>query len=330
MNEQEGKPKSLRRWRQFSLRAILLVILLVALGMLILREYLKPYWRQQATMALVERLGGNCQTAEAGVRWLRVFGALHNVSAVNLAACDAPDAYVSDLAELPAIELLIVGGPAFGDEHARRLHRLRTLRCLILDSTSVSDDGIAALREVLDTTEVHASQRRAIAALQPLGVLQRLPNAAPARLRGLVGDEWFEEATTFESRFLASPLFCDHDMDYVKGLSRLVNLHLVGARLTDAGLEKIERLGQLKLLNLCGTHVTDAGLKNLKSLPQLRELWLDDTDVTDAGLEHLRTARQLRVLGLDDTHVTPAGVAKLKQALPQCIIQKRFWPSATP
>src|SRR5438093_20618 len=116
-----------RRWWQFSLRALMFLVLLIAVGLLVCREYLKPYWRQQQTVTLVEKLGGSCQTAEAGKWWLRMLGSTHNVTQVNVADCDDPDTYLRDVAQLPAIELLIVGGRGFTDQHASRLHRLRTL-----------------------------------------------------------------------------------------------------------------------------------------------------------------------------------------------------------
>src|SRR5262245_19713726 len=146
-----------RRWGQFGLRGLLLVVLLVALGLLACRHYLQPYWRQKQTVALIESLGGTCQTVEVDHWWLKLFGGGYNVTQVNLADCDDPDAYVAQVADLPAIELLIVGGLAFGDEHAQRLHRLRTLKGLILDSTSVIDDALTALHEALGSTEVYAS-----------------------------------------------------------------------------------------------------------------------------------------------------------------------------
>src|SRR5262245_55786922 len=127
-----------RRWWQFGLRGLLLLVLVVAVGLFLVRVYLQPFWRQKQTVALVERLGGTCQTVEVDRWWLNLFGGGYNVTQVNLGDCDDPDAYVAQVAELPAIELLIVGGVAFTDEHAGQLHKLRTLRGLILDCTNVT------------------------------------------------------------------------------------------------------------------------------------------------------------------------------------------------
>src|SRR5687767_7641203 len=86
-----------RRWWQFGLRGLLLLVMLVAVALLACREYLKPYWRQQQTVALVEKLGGSCQTSEAGRWFLRLAGSQQNVAQVNLADCDDPDAYITEV-----------------------------------------------------------------------------------------------------------------------------------------------------------------------------------------------------------------------------------------
>jgi hypothetical protein len=67
-----GARQRQRRWWQFGLRGLLLLVLVIALGLLACRQYLKPYWRQQQTIALIEKLGGTCQTtkpAPGGSAW---------------------------------------------------------------------------------------------------------------------------------------------------------------------------------------------------------------------------------------------------------------------
>jgi hypothetical protein len=49
------------------------------------------------------------------------------------------------VAALTDLETLVVGGPQFGDEELRRLHGLRSLRGLVLDSTEVTDAGLAEI-----------------------------------------------------------------------------------------------------------------------------------------------------------------------------------------
>lgn len=287
MTDQPANSSTARRpwrWWQFGLRALLLLVVLVALCLLGCREYLRPYWRQQQTAALIEQLGGSCQTAEASP-WLRLLGSMQNITRVKLADCNDPDAYLAQIAELPAIELLIVGGLAFTDEHATRLHRMRSLRGLILDSTSVSDEGMAALREALRGVEVYASQRRAIGNFGLVGLFDFEPHP----LQDMADDdELFDEAKWV----LVDKEFSELDAAYLRVLRRLETVRL--ARVTDEAL---------------------------KQLPiSLRRVILQDTDVTDAGLEHLTEMPQLRELYLGGTRVTAAGVANLRRSLPRCQI----------
>jgi hypothetical protein len=305
-----------RRWWQFGLRALLFLVLLIALGLLACRQYLKPYWRQQQTVALVEKLGGTCQTTEVSQWWLRLAGSAQNVTQVNLADCDDPNAYVAEVAELPAIELLIVGGPAFTDEHARRFHGLGTLRGLILDCTRVSDEELTALREALSDTEVYVSQRRAIAALGKVGVMGPLVVAASS-LRDLAGDEWFQAVDDW---FVARETFCDADAIRLGMLIHLRRLKLRGTQLTDAGLERLKSLKQLTALDLSRTEVSDAGLSSLQALGRLEYLSLEETKATDAGLKHLEGLSQLVEINLYGSHVTETGIANLADALPNCSV----------
>jgi hypothetical protein len=145
---QTPRGKSRRRWFQFGLSTLLIVTALAAGGALAFRMYVEPYRRQRETMAMIAELGGSYKTAEAD-KWLRrLFGEdFVNVVSVDLAACDEPDRYIEQVASLPALETLIVGGPGFADEHMRRLQAVTTLRKVMLDCTEVTEPALAELRQ---------------------------------------------------------------------------------------------------------------------------------------------------------------------------------------
>ncbi len=155
-DRQEPRPKPPRRWLQFSLSTLLAVTALAAGGAMAWRVYLEPYRRQRETMRLIEDLGGSYQTTAAD-KWLRrLFGDdFQNITSVDLAVCDDPAQYIEQVASLPALETLTVGGPAFTDEHLRRLQGLATLRQLRLDCAEVSEAELAALREKLISVVVY-------------------------------------------------------------------------------------------------------------------------------------------------------------------------------
>ena len=197
MTDAPSRPtKHRRRWFQFSLRALLIVVTLVSGLLLAWRAYVEPYRRQRETMALIKELGGEYKTESDGPAWIRNwFGAenFQKIVLVDLADCNAPAKYLEQVTALPKLETLVVGGQKFTDEHLSRLKRLKTINGLVLDSTDVTDDGIEALKQTLTALAIRKSQRRPTIALKQLGgerVITELYEALP-KLRRLVGDEYF-------------------------------------------------------------------------------------------------------------------------------------------
>lgn len=103
----------------------------------------------------------------------------------------------------------------------------------------------------------------------------------------------------------------------LKHLAKLPNLEeiklLSGSRITDAGLEHLSGLAKLEVLSLAHGEVTDNGLECLKSLANLRELVLyasaDEGLITDAGLAHLSQMKNLRLLSIgSNPKITDAGL----------------------
>ena len=156
----------------------------------------------------------------------------------------------------------------------------------------------------------------------------------PIWLRSLLGEDFFQSVRIV---FLEGKHVTDAELEHLKGLGQLPELHLGGTQVTDAGLEHlrglsnlqilllgstqvtdgglehVKGLGKLQILSLRNTQVTDAGLEHLKGLSKLQELDIFGTQITDAGLEHLAGLSQLHKLYLDNTQVTDAGLEHLKR-----------------
>ena len=125
-----GPSKPRRRWLQFSLRTLLIVVTLVAGLLVAWRMYVEPYRRQRETMALIKELGGKFTTELGGPAWMRDwFGAdnFQDIVLVDLADCDDPEKYLGQVASLPRLQTLAVGGLNFTDVQMDRLWRLRKL-----------------------------------------------------------------------------------------------------------------------------------------------------------------------------------------------------------
>jgi len=63
---------------------------------------------------------------------------------VDLADCDRPEEYLPHLARLPKLRTLVVGGHSVGDDEVRAIKSFPSLKGLVLDSTFVSDNEVAA------------------------------------------------------------------------------------------------------------------------------------------------------------------------------------------
>ena len=79
---------------------------------------------------------------------------------------------------------------------------------------------------------------------------------------------------------------------------------------------------QVHAVELSNKRVTDADLGTLDGLTQIKGLELDGARVTDASLDRLETLTQLEWLSVRGTMLTRAGVARLRQALPNCKIER--------
>ena len=150
-------------------------------------------------------------------------------------------------------------------------------------------------------------QRMAMANIQQ-GPPVVIEPPGPKWLRGLVGDEYFQNLSTVG--FVDTPV-TDADLELLKNQNSLWCLRLWETQITDTGLRHIRRLRNLLILDLRNAHVTDAGLVHIGKLNNLRGLGLGYTQVTDAGLEHVRRLADLESLGLSHTRVTDDGIAHL-------------------
>jgi hypothetical protein len=298
-------------WRfQYSIRSLLLLVLVVAVPCKWLATEMQATNRQKEVVDAIERLGwevvfdyqmsgGRSEHAEEahalgqgflwnitgpvddqphGLTWLaRLVGVdcYANVGSVRLDKTNATDAVLENF-----------------DGFLR-------LRALNLADTKVTNAGLAHLKDLTELRVLSLSRTK----ISDIGL---------ANLGGL---------SQLEVLLLDDTEISDAGLVYLKGLRRLRVLLLDNTNVSDAGLVHLQGLNQLQDLRLDGTRVTDAGLVRLQGLSRLHELWLDNTSLTDAGLVHLQGLKQLAFLVcLNNTKVTDQGVKKLHQALPKCEI----------
>jgi len=232
-------PKPKRRWYQFSLRTLLVFVLLASVGLSWFAMKLHQARKQREAVEAILKAGGwvtyDFELADTGTLtpgaeppappWLRkVLG----------------DDFFRDVVRLH------VSGPGCGDAELEHLEGLTKLEEVSLSFAQVTDAGLAHLEgltslEVLELTGTQVSD----AGLQHLRRLTRL------RALSLEGTQ-----------------LTDSGLEHLKGLTRLRFLNLCRTRVTDAGLEDLKTLTRLANLYLFETHVTEEGIKKLqKALP---------------------------------------------------------------
>jgi hypothetical protein len=300
-----------RRWFQFSLRTLLVFVVLIGCGLGWLGVKVQKGRRQKAVVDAIVKSGAGLVTydyefdsqgrrvpnpAPPGPKWLQSLLGVDFFQRVDSVI------YYGDY-PVVAADL----------ECIKDLPQLRALHVL-------------------------GRQRMPVAAFKPLAVLTELetlhlndPELTDAEM------EYFKALTHLTMLDLRSSRITDAGLESLRGLTRLEVLDLRGAQVTDDGLERIKGLTQLTDLDLTGTLVTDAGLKYLENFTQLKDLQLGETHVTGAGLSHLKGLSQLSSLELDSNDdaipflagltqlkdlrvggISDAGLAKLQQALPDC------------
>jgi len=208
------------------------------------------------------------------------------------------------------------GGKDLTDAGLVHVARLRTLRDLSLEETSITDEGLGLLRPLdqlvrldLSATHVTGEGLEGFSSLRELVLSNNthVNDEGFKRVGGLRGLRVLDVSLTWVS---------DADLESLAGLTELLELRLDGAIVTGVGLRHLGRMTKIRRLSLWGCTVDDDSLAAIPRLDQLRELDLSDSEVTDAGLRHLRGLKHLKRVWLVRCKVTPWGEAELQKALP--------------
>ena len=325
-------PKPCRRWFQFRLRTLLVLMLLACLVIGSIVVPIQRVSRQRAAAEAIERLGGSVSWSSTDSpeqswkqTWLRpMFG---NDFFAHPEFVDIPnDAALNYLSEMPDTPRLRMGHWRFTDAGLASVSRLSQLMLLDLSGTQVTDAGMEHLKGLthlqwlsLDNTQVTDA---GLANLKGLTHLQwlSLTNTRVADA-GLIHVKELPQVDTLS---LMNTQITDAGLKHLKGLVHLRWLSLDDTRVTDVGLIHVKELTELKALCLSGAAlITDAGLEHIRGLTTLELLTLNGTHVTDAGLEHLQGMSQLQELWLSDTQASDSVVKRMQQILPNCRISRR-------
>ncbi len=245
---------SRRKTWQFSLRTLLLFVLVASIAMSWIAVRMERARRQAKAVKGISGRPSYRPNEPPVPRWLaELLGKdfFCEVVAANI----AHDQTMSSLRDLPGLERLSIDYMACTDAsmtHLRGLKRLRELSITAFQFISWRSDA------------------------QP-----RITDEGLRHLSGL---------RSLERLDIQSPVITDVGVENLKGLTQLRSLAFYSPKITDAGLAHLNGLSRLEYLELSGSQVTDAGLGQLKGLAQLRYVYLYGTKVTDQGVKDLRQA----------------------------------------
>lgn len=315
-----------RRPLRFSLRALLWMVVAIAIPCSWLRAAVAEAEREQTAVEAIQKAGGQ-------VRFKDTMAEKEEV---------APPEFLVDQFGSPFFyEVIEVGLDGLPDDRLRQLEPflalLPRIKDVSLQYSSISEAGLQVVaglgqleRANLGGTPITDSNLANLRALKKLRSLA-LYNTA---IRG-DGIEALSNLEDLRDLDFTSGCLTDEGLAHVATLTRLEKLNLKWTHVTDDGLVALEKLNELRNLSLDHTAVTDAGLQHLRGLSNLEELelkntiidgegfsflqrlrlkivYLDNTQFNDVGLRFLQAQTELGVLFLSGTKITGAGLASIK------------------
>ena len=263
----EQPPKPARRWLRFSLRSMLLLVLVIAipLGWKVNRSR-----NQRIVVAELRKLNARIiydyqivngiyvpNLPQPGPKWLTDLLGKEYFIEVYHVAVDGPqvnDKTIVLISKLPGVVSVALVGRTSG--------------------AGITDDGMAHLAEMANLENLALRSNRITGT-------------------GLMHLRWLRRLKTLVS----SGRITDEALEQISKLEHLELLHLSqAAQVTDRGLAHIAKLTNLQSLRLEGggqrdcMRITDEGLVNLYGLKNLGFLSLNSTEVTQAGIVSLKEA----------------------------------------
>ena len=296
MDLRRGIRPAKARWCQFSLRTLLLFILVCSLAMSALSVRLDHARKQRAAVNAICARGGSVQydynsfSGGSPDSWEYDYdGPSPNMPSLYFCTPERIRAQEreplgprwlrsvlgDDLFRAP------VAAQVYDDVQLAHLKRLTRIRELDARGETITDAGLGNLK---DMSQIE-------------GLILECPNVTDAGLEKL------RVLVQLKRLCLAWSRASDAGFGNLEGLAKLEMLALQKTQITGAGLQHVASLTALRRLNLRGTRVTDTGLRHLAALTRLQSLDLADTPITDAGIRHLSSLISLRELKLANTRV---------------------------
>jgi len=243
-----NSPPRKRRWFQYTLRALLVLMLLASIGFSWLAVKLQQARRQQKAVEAIVRLGGQVEYDRSLEEGFLASVEVASFSGTRLSDGDLQH-LMAQLEELARLRDLRLDGTQVSDAGAEHLQRLTQLRWLDLIGTQVTDVGLGHLKGLTHLELLSLNQTR-------------IGDHGLEHLKGLT-ELWVLN--------LGDTQITDAGLEHLKGLKHLQYLDLAGTRVTAAGLGHLKALTQLKGVQFRRAQVTDEDVRRLqRALPNCK------------------------------------------------------------
>lgn len=285
-------PKSKRRWLRFSLRTLLIVMLLLAVSFAWVAKRMREKQLEREAIAEMEEDGKSlvevnpdvfCKPPPLPVVWLeRWLGDGFFEDTRGLSLSGNTDMCMAHIANFPSLrELWVVDSHATeeGLSSLKDLHYLEALRLSYgtFSHASYDNDKEAALDFLdnmphliylqLEGVRPTESGRQRIKCLPKLRRLQFGGHIKESDM-AMLGEMHGLDDLELDDYSLDVVVYDTVALSHLSGLKQLKSLTIVAESLTDAGLKHLEGLTALKRLDLPGSSTTDDGVQRLqKALP---------------------------------------------------------------
>ncbi|MGA2063212.1 MAG: hypothetical protein ABSG67_22300 [Thermoguttaceae bacterium] len=255
---QPTSQKPFRRWFQYSLRTLMILVTLFALACSWFAVKLGQARRQREAVEGIRKLGGSvtydyeCDSSNRIIKGAKAPGPawLRNLLGIDC-FCNVTQVW---------------GRGKVSDAELVYLKCFPQLRIFFFQDAQITNDGLEIIQGL---TQV-----------QVLGLQgSKITDA---------GMQHFENMTQLKELYLQDNNITDDGLKYLQGLIQLQDLHLSDTQVTDDGLKHLKGLTNLIFLDLSNSYVSNAGLVHLKGLKKLETLDLSKTNVTDAGVQDLQ------------------------------------------
>jgi hypothetical protein len=292
-----------RRWYQFSLRTLLVAMVVVGTVLGLLGIRLQRARRQQEAVVALGRLEGKLEYVQAETTpivlrdfaepWVgRDFFDSVVAAEVDLTLADTTQGQLAAwnaIGDLPQLKNLQVEYPLRYPRsrfNIGPIHRLSKLRYLKIRDAQIAGDDLLPLSEMpwLESLDLSHCQ---------------VADDAWRHLAGLPRLDTLHASYSFVS---------DEGAAQLARCSHLRHLILTRANITDRGAAEFAAMANLETLILDGTKISDAGCASLAKMENLQTLSICETSVSDTGLASLAASGSLKNLKAERTNASDAGL----------------------